>query len=362
MTPGVISKQYYLNEAMLDNVALMNFVKGNFVNARATEIDWKSKKVICEDTKEESKFFQDGNFREIQEKKLLEVKFDVLVIDVGSVSRDSSRLKGIYEYTIPTRPISKMIYKIHEFEKMKKSSFDLVVVGSGAAGIEMTCCMKNRLRDRLNSITLVDKNKGLKKSLGESLGKTVENGLKDRNIKTIFGHSITKIEENLLYLSDESTLKFDICIWACGAEPSSFLSKTGLQLDKDGWIQVNTKLQSVSHTNVFAAGDCISLENGPTLSKAGVYAVREGPILETNVLGYIENISHSKKLNLIDYIPQSSFLKIINYGDGYAVMDSYGYVLEGYLVWYLKDYIDRKFMNSFPMAQVSHSSQKEITL
>ena len=48
------------------------------------------------------------------------------------------------------------------------------------------------------------------------------------------------------------------------------------------FFKVNDFLQSTSHSNVFAGGDCITMEtyakeNFPP--KAGVYAVREGPFI-----------------------------------------------------------------------------------
>lgn len=53
---------------------------------------------------------------------------------------------------------------------------------------------------------------------------------------------------------------------------------------QNGYFQVNDYMQSTSHPNVFAGGDCVTLqtyadkgENFPP--KAGVYAVREGPFI-----------------------------------------------------------------------------------
>jgi len=50
----------------------------------------------------------------------------------------------------------------------------------------------------------------------------------------------------------------------------------------NGYFRVNDFMQSTSHPNVFAGGDCVTLEtyaaeNFPP--KAGVYAVREGPFI-----------------------------------------------------------------------------------
>ena len=68
-----------------------------------------------------------------------------------------------------------------------------------------------------------------------------------------------------------------------------------------GYFRVNNFLQSTSHSNVFAGGDCITMEsyaeepNFPP--KAGVYAVREGPIIAENIVNMIN------KKDLIEYVP-----------------------------------------------------------
>ena len=59
-----------------------------------------------------------------------------------------------------------------------------------------------------------------------------------------------------------------------------------------GYFRVNDYLQSTSHPNVSAGGDCITMEtyaeeNFPP--KAGVYAVRAGPVIAQNVAKYLNS-------------------------------------------------------------------------
>ena len=84
---------------------------------------------------------------------------------------------------------------------------------------------------------------------------------------------------------------------------------------------MNDHLQSTSHPNVFGGGDCITIENYadkafPT--KAGVYAVREGPVLSQNIINYILNEP------LATYIPQSGFLSLMMTGDGSSIGSKFG--------------------------------------
>ena len=58
----------------------------------------------------------------------------------------------------------------------------------------------------------------------------------------------------------------------------------------EGFFRVNNYMQSTSHPNIFAGGDCVTMESyidKPYPTKAGVYAVRQGPIIAENVKNYI---------------------------------------------------------------------------
>jgi NADH dehydrogenase FAD-containing subunit len=81
---------------------------------------------------------------------------------------------------------------------------------------------------------------------------------------------------------DGRFLPCTVPIWATGAEPQQVTADSDLEILK-GYFRVNDYLQSTSFPNIFGGGDCITMEsyihepNFPP--KAGVYAVREGPII-----------------------------------------------------------------------------------
>mmetsp|Transcript_3964 Transcript_3964/g.8879 ORF Transcript_3964/g.8879 Transcript_3964/m.8879 type:complete len:283 (+) Transcript_3964:207-1055(+) len=148
-------------------------------------------------------------------------------------------------------------------------------------------------------------------------------------------------------VKNQIVLEYTHCIWATGAERHQLAedlnSQCGLEVTDRGWIVVNEYLESISHPGVFAAGDCneIKLNGAKSPPKAGVYAVRSGPVL-------IENIT--RKLSgkkLTSFEPQSDFLKLLMCGDGKALGFRFGIPLFGKWVWELKDHIDVTFMNLF---------------
>ena len=73
----------------------------------------------------------------------------------------------------------------------------------------------------------------------------------------------------------------NVPIWDNGADPQKVSAESDLAI-LNGYFRVNNFLQSTSHPNVFAGGDCITMESYAAENfppKAGVYAVREGPVI-----------------------------------------------------------------------------------
>ena len=102
-----------------------------------------------------------------------------------------------------------------------------------------------------------------------------------------------------MILNNGKVIPCNVAIWATGAEPQSVTAEGDLEVLK-GFFRVNKYLQSTSHPNVFGGGDCITMEDyvdKPYPTKAGVYAVRAGPILSENIIKFL------KKEELTTYTP-----------------------------------------------------------
>lgn len=144
-------------------------------------------------------------------------------------------------------------------------------------------------------------------------------------------------------MSDGSSIECDVAIWATGAEAQQVTTDSDLDTLK-GYFRVNKFLQSTNHPNIFAGGDCITMEDYvdmPYPTKAGVYAVRAGPYIAKNLVNYVS------EQPLEEYVPQTGFLSLMMTGDSYSIGAKFGICFYGRWVWELKDYIDMSFMDLF---------------
>ena len=164
--------------------------------------------------------------------------------------------------------------------------------------------------------------------------------LLDAGIKLQLGRAVDKIDAGMIWFGDNTSDAFDACFLVSAVRPPRWLSTTGLALDDNGFIAVQSTLQSNSHTNIFAAGDIATI-SGSQRPRAGVFAVRAGPVLAKNLRKYLHG--HALKR----WSAQKRYLAIIGTADNRAIA-SWGHLgvkADGFLA--LKYWIDRRFIAKY---------------
>jgi len=152
--------------------------------------------------------------------------------------------------------------------------------------------------------------------------------------------AVDAVEPGPVVVARGERRSFDALVWATGAAPQPWLAETGLTLDPTGFVLVDPTLRSLSHPQVFAAGDTATLL-GAALPKSGVYAVRQGAVLARNLRRALED----RPLEL--YTPQRLSLSLIGCGARYAIAAWGPLATEGEWVWRWKDRIDRRWIAAF---------------
>ncbi|CUK06116.1 Selenide, water dikinase [Ruegeria denitrificans] len=265
------------------------------------------------------------------------VAFDVASVNVG-ITSDMPALPGFADHAVPAKPLSPFASRWAEYLDGTDPA-SVAVIGGGVAGVELVMAMAHALRakTRTAQVTLID-NARVLSATGTKAGANIRKAMAHLGVELIEHAAISRIEQDHVLLEDGRKVPASFITGAAGARPYDWITQTGLDLH-DGYIRVDAHLQS-SDQAIFAAGDCAHLADNPR-PKAGVYAVREAPVLFSNLRAALG----AGKMRR--YQPQKDYLKLISLGSKSALAERLGTSFSGPVMWRWKNHIDQSFMNKF---------------
>lgn len=275
------------------------------------------------------------------------LRFDALSIDTGPVPALGD-LPGSAEHALPVRPIEQFIAAWPALVDRilgQCRRFDLVLLGAGAAGIELAFAIQRRAATEGWShlfITVVGADALPLPGAPAATRRHAARLLAQRGITWKGACRATRIEAGRIETEHGAPVPFDACVVSTGAAAPSWPAGSGLATDERGFIRVNRSLQSTSHVNVFAAGDVAAYAD--IRPKSGVFAVRAGPVLANNLRAFCEGRP------LRTWAPQPRALYLISTGERHALATWGRWSWSGRWVWRWKDRIDRQFMRRFGTA------------
>ncbi|PIG93786.1 selenide, water dikinase SelD [Gloeocapsopsis sp. IPPAS B-1203] len=330
MLPGHVAGFYSREECHIDLRRLAQFSQAQLYIDQAIGLDLENKQVICAHRPP--------------------VAFDVVSIDIGSTPATVS-VPGATEYAIPAKPISHLLaHWDHFVENVKQNPQQPIrigVVGGGAGGVELTLSLQSHLQSILKQhgldleIHLFHRDAEVMSTYNAWVRRHFHKILQQRGVQLHLQETVSEVQLHKVVCESGSKVECDRIFWVTQASAPKWLRESGIATDADGFVQVNDNLQSISHPDVFAAGDVATMVDHPR-PKAGVFAVRQGKPL-------FENLQRSlQQKSLKPYKPQKQYLSLIGTGDGKAIAARglFGFG-PSQLLWHWKDWIDRRFMQRF---------------
>lgn len=289
--------------------------------------------------------FEEGNVSKVERDSLSldsgqSIPFDVASIDIGSTVAGTD-CPGVQEFALASRPIATLVAEVEKVLESVDSKAPVHVVGGGAGGVELAFCVDARLRKiqpEETPVALVTSDSAVLASSPSAIRARVERALERRGIEVLRNSPVSEVSRDSLIISDGRTRATSATLWVTGPAAHPLGRASALPTDGRGFIRIEPTFQVIGRDNLFAVGDCASL---PGMRKAGVFAVRAGPILEENVRALLRGAP------LRVYQPQHDFLSLLNLGDGTAIGSKFGVVAAGRWVMRLKDRIDRSFMEKY---------------
>ena len=265
--------------------------------------------------------------------------FDLLSINIGG-QPDLDAIDGAVDHLIPVKPIAKFQQAL---DGLLAAGFlrRLAVIGGGAAGCELALALRKRLQSlgAKPQMTLYSRAPKLLSQMSPRAGQLMLAALYDADIRLHLGCRVDAVEAGRLRIGDK-TEEFDAGFLVSAVRPPRWLSSTSLALDKNGFLAVRQTLQSISHPYIFAAGDIATVEANPR-PKAGVFAVRAGPVLAKNLRKYL----HGHRLK--KWSAQKRYLAIIGCADGGAIASWGQFGVKADWLLALKYRIDQRFMAKY---------------
>ena len=323
MLPGLIAGHYTEDEAHIDLVPLCRFAGVDFVRARAVSLDTTQRQLHLEDRPT--------------------LHYDILSLDTGS----TPSLAGLSDARelIPVKPIADFLqhWKTFLIERQAGSIREAGVVGGGAGGVELCLAMQHRLKHLPGpevQFHLFTSGKRILEGYNRGTRKRLERLLAARGVEVHSGFHVKSVVNREVISESGEMVSCDRAFGVTQAEAHAWFATSGLAVDEKGFVAVGDTLQSTSHENVFAVGDCAAMVRHPR-PRAGVHAVRQGPPLFRN----IRACALGKKLE--KFRPQSSFLSLLSTGGRHAVASRNGFTASGAWVWQWKNRIDQGFMSRF---------------
>jgi pyridine nucleotide-disulfide oxidoreductase family protein len=319
MVPGLIAGRYREDDCAIDVAPLAAAAGVQFIRGRAVAVDAAAQTVTLADGQR--------------------IDYDMLSLNTGPV-QDRERIAGARDNALFVRPIEDFVRLWPRTRALAaQAALDVVVVGSGAAGVEIALALRRSLGEHC-SLTLVSDGPVLA-TYGEGVRQRALATLERRGVQVLPGRC-TAIEASHVVLGT-MRVACDVPIAATGSDPPAWLAGSGLALDAAGFVRVGATLQSASHPNVFAAGDVTVRDDAPH-PRSGVYAVRAGPVLAENLRRFAGGGTPTT------YTPQRHSLNLLALGDGRAIASWNGWAYEGWLMGWWKDRIDRAFIARYRRA------------
>lgn len=320
MLPGLIAGHYAREDIMIDLLRLARRAGARVILDRAIGLDRAGRRVLLANRPP--------------------LAYDLLSIDIG-IGSDLPKIPGYQAHAVAAKPLGHYAQAWESFVATAPEAPRLVVIGGGIGGIELALASHHRLvsTGRQPQITIVERNETILPNIGRRARDRLLQHAAQAGLRIIAGAEPVEIMERALRLNTGEALASDFTLSVAGTRPQDWLSTLGLA-QHQGFLSVGPTLQT-SDPLIFAAGDCAHLSHAPR-PKAGVFAVREAPVLFHNLRAALTDVGAMRP-----YYPQRDYLKLVSTGAKGAVADKFGLRSGGPWLWWLKDRIDRKFMAMF---------------
>ncbi len=320
MLPGWIAGHYRQSQCQIDLHTLASRAGATFIVGTVERLDPVAKTVTMADGRA--------------------LTFDHVSLDIGS-DTDVRQLTQLGDRMTAVKPLGRFFDAWPDIATaaLQAANYRLAIVGGGAAAVELALACRHALRNGHDTvgIQVVTDQGGVLASFTQSVRRRAVERLAVAGVKVVVGPGVATSDGLQV---NNTTLNADRFLAATGARAPGWLRSTGLRLNDDGYVLVDAYHRSLSHPDIYAAGDVCARQD-VAMARSGVHAVHAGPVVGANLLAEC-GIGQA-----VTYVPKRRSLYILACGPKYAIVSWGPLSAQGRWAWYLKDIIDRRFVGRF---------------
>jgi NADH dehydrogenase len=210
------------------------------------------------------------------------IPYDTLVIAIGSVTNDFGT-PGVKEHAIMLdtpeeaerfnrRMLNACIRAYTQAEPIRPEQLDVVIVGAGATGTELSAELHRTARglvafglDRIDpdkdiKITLIEANERIVAALPKRISDATAEILRKLKVDIRTSARVTEVTATGVRLTSGEFIPSELVVWAAGVKGPDILSDLdGLEVSRSNQLVVKDTLETTRDPDIFAFGDCAYL-------------------------------------------------------------------------------------------------------
>lgn len=328
MLPGFIEGIYTEDEISFDVEDLCKKAGVKYINEKIVKISAEEKSVTTIPLNNEKL----SDILEGENKRMY--KFDFISMNLGSYAQNTYQIANSASYVKPIFSVVEFMKKIdRDIDKEKTKKKEMIIVGGGASGIELSYAFRERYP---NFEIEVFSNSDILHRFNKNTRKKAKKELVQKKVLLHTYEPIKSVSSKEI-LTSRDKYQYDYLIVSNGVTGTP-IEFEGYEVTDENFLKVENDL--CADENSIAMGDMVFLKKYPKTPKAGVFAIRQAPILYKNLRNMLDGINER-----VEYTPQKKYLQLLNCGSRNAILN-YGkrYSFKGKIPWKIKDYIDREYM------------------
>ena len=161
--------------------------------------------------------------------------------------------------------------ELEEDEASRSAKLTFVVVGGGPTGVEMAGALREiaaetipedyrRVDTTTARVLLLEGGPRLLAGMSEASSKRALRDLERMGVEVRLDALVTGVEDGRVFVGEEEVPAANV-VWAAGVQGASLVQDAGVDLDRQGRVEVAPDCSVPGHPRVFAVGDLATLED-----------------------------------------------------------------------------------------------------